>query len=70
MPWIKMPGLDGRVYVPPEAVDASHKNDCPDCFHCQLCSADRCRLCRRPSGECRHGCVPKSSGHSHKSDDY
>jgi hypothetical protein len=46
MAWIKMHGLAGKVYVPPEAAGERHKHNCPDCFHCQLCSDDRCRICR------------------------
>ncbi|MFC1869607.1 hypothetical protein ACFL0H_15955 [Thermodesulfobacteriota bacterium] len=26
--------------------EESEKNRCPDCYHCQMCSENRCRLCR------------------------
>ena len=45
----KLPGNKGMIYVPEQSKEK--KNPCPDCFSCQWCSDDRCRLCR--TGKCR-----------------
>ncbi len=46
MPFTKVRGLVGMVFEPPHA-GAPKKHPCPDCFSCQFCSDDRCRVCRR-----------------------
>jgi hypothetical protein len=46
VPFIKVPGLSGKVYVPESCSAASKKHPCRDCFGCQQCSDDRCSLCR------------------------
>lgn len=46
MPFIMVPGLSGKVYVPEPCAAASKKHPCRDCFGCQQCSEDRCSLCR------------------------
>jgi hypothetical protein len=38
-------GIEGKVFVPEED-GRDKKHPCPDCFACQRCSDDRCRLCR------------------------
>jgi len=38
------PGIEGKVYVP-DVDDREKKHACPDCFACQRCRDDRCRLC-------------------------
>lgn len=45
MAWKTIPGLTGRVYIPEEEPDAPKKHGCRECFCCQMCSDDRCRLC-------------------------
>jgi hypothetical protein len=45
MAWKIIPGLKGRVYVPEEQERTPKKHACRDCFSCQMCSDDRCRLC-------------------------
>ena len=45
MAFIKVPGLLGRVYVP--EARPGKKHPCRDCFACEFCSDDRCRVCRR-----------------------
>ncbi|HAR62248.1 MAG: hypothetical protein DKM50_03000 [Candidatus Margulisiibacteriota bacterium] len=45
MPFITIPGILGKVFVPEESSCASKKHKCPDCFSCQWCSDDRCELC-------------------------
>jgi hypothetical protein len=46
MPFIKVPGLAGKLYVPDDRPPGSKKHPCRDCFGCQQCSDDRCCLCR------------------------
>jgi hypothetical protein len=46
MPFVRVPGLSGKVYVPESCPAESKKHPCRDCFDCQRCSDDRCRLCR------------------------
>jgi hypothetical protein len=45
MPFATIPGLKGKVYVPQAASGCSKKHPCPECFSCQCCSDDRCRVC-------------------------
>jgi len=53
MPYIRIPGIVGKVYVPEKEPDSQKKHPCKDCFHCQWCSDDRCHLCLRgKNGEC------------------
>lgn len=53
MPFENIRGLPGKVYVPEESPDALKKHRCKDCFSCQICSDDRCRVCRNHTGgEC------------------
>jgi hypothetical protein len=51
MCWIKVEGVVGLVYDPSAAVRAcpGKKHPCLDCHFCQMCSDDRCALCRRPT---------------------
>jgi hypothetical protein len=49
-------GLKGKVYVPDPAAQGTRKHTCLDCYSCQLCSDDRCRVCRDEQ------CVCKSKG--------
>jgi hypothetical protein len=53
MPFIRVKGLSGKVYVPEVWPAAFKKHPCRDCFDCQCCSDDRCSLCR--SAECGQG---------------
>jgi len=46
MPFVKMPGVIGKVYVPEPIPGQAQKHPCPDCFACQQCSDDRCTVCR------------------------
>lgn len=46
MPWVTMPHLKGKVYIPEKALCRSAKHPCPDCFACQGCSDERCSACR------------------------
>jgi len=46
MSFVAVPGLKGKVYVPDEPRPGLKKHRCRDCFSCQQCSDDRCRVCR------------------------
>lgn len=59
MAFVKIPGLPGKVYVPDAVPGQKKKHLCRDCFSCEFCSDDRCRVCRRGSG--RTGCAPPDS---------
>ena len=48
MPFVTVPGLNGKVYVPEKQHESLKKHACKDCYYCQLCSDDRCRVCRDP----------------------
>ncbi|MDM8536293.1 hypothetical protein QUF70_06030 [Desulfobacterales bacterium HSG17] len=55
MPFITMPGVVGKIWVPDEQPGHLKKQNCKDCFSCQNCSDDRCSLCRGESGKyCTH----------------
>jgi len=58
MPFVKMPGVIGKVYVPEPIPGQAQKHPCPDCFACQQCSDDRCTVCRAsgPAGKRRPNC--------------
>ena len=45
MSFITIPGLKGKVFIPQESDRVFKKKPCKDCFSCQQCSDDRCRLC-------------------------
>lgn len=53
MPWVSMPQIRGKVYIPDKTRGCRTKNPCPDCFACQHCSDERCRACRNedPDGD-------------------
>lgn len=46
MGWKRIPGLRGKVYVPDPKPNQPKKHPCPDCHTCQMCSDDRCNVCR------------------------
>jgi hypothetical protein len=46
MTFIKVPGLEGKVYVPETNLEIHKKHPCKDCFSCQMCTDNRCILCR------------------------
>lgn len=49
MGFIRIPGLKGKVYVPGAGPACPKKHPCRDCFSCEHCSDDRCRVCRNES---------------------
>jgi hypothetical protein len=46
MPFVSIPGMPGRLYVPEERAECLKKFPCGDCFSCEHCADDRCRVCR------------------------
>lgn len=46
MPFVRMPGVEGRVWEPDAPSEAEKKHPCNDCYRCQMCGDDRCRICR------------------------
>ena len=45
MPFVKVPGLPGKLYVPKKQENCEKKHSCKDCFSCEHCSDDRCNVC-------------------------
>jgi hypothetical protein len=55
MPFESIPGLKGKVYVPPAEARRPAKHPCKDCFYCQQYSEERCGVCRgRPAAVSSH----------------
>ena len=46
MPFIRVPGLEGKVFVPMTDPGMRKKHPCKDCHFCQMCGDDRCALCK------------------------
>lgn len=46
MAFQSIPGIEGKVFVPDKGCRAA-KHPCRECYACQQCSDDRCRVCRR-----------------------
>lgn len=63
MPFIKLPGLPGKVYVPKPSAAPRQKHPCPDCFACQECSEDRCRVCRCDAARKKKGLPSDTPAH-------
>ncbi len=45
MAFESIPGIAGKVFVP-DKDSGERKHPCPDCYACQHCGEDRCRICR------------------------
>jgi len=45
MSFVSVPGLKGKVYVPEKPQESLKKHPCRECYFCQFCSDDRCRVC-------------------------
>lgn len=45
MPFQKLPNNKGLIYIP-ECGNYRKKQPCRDCFSCQWCGEERCRVCR------------------------
>jgi hypothetical protein len=60
MPFVRIDGFEGLVFVPEDDGRCCKKHDCRDCFSCQMCSDERCALCLK-----KRNCVneaPQGSG--------
>jgi hypothetical protein len=66
MAFIRLPGTTGKVYVPERGATVAKKHPCRDCYNCQLCSEDRCRLCRCRSVRKTGGTTPDAADKSGK----
>ena len=62
MPFITMPGIIGRIYVPERKHRLPCKHSCPDCFSCQFCSDDRCNVCQSAPQKSEDPTRPAASG--------
>jgi hypothetical protein len=47
MPFVRIKGMKGKLYIPEGREGCCKKHPCQDCFACEQCSDDRCRLCRK-----------------------
>jgi hypothetical protein len=55
MAFVSIPGLKGKVFVPDKQPRGLKKHPCDDCYTCQMCSGDRCDVCRnRNGGRCQY----------------
>ncbi len=45
MAFQKLPDNRGLLYIP-NRKPGKKKHPCPDCFNCQWCGNERCRVCR------------------------
>ncbi|RPI90533.1 MAG: hypothetical protein EHM32_11450 [Spirochaetales bacterium] len=70
MPFIRIDGFSGLVYVPEFKDAAARKHNCPDCAACLHCSDDKCSLCinrttgctHHPGGECASRAIIAENG--------
>ncbi len=46
MAWAKVPGLNGKVFIPDDIPNRQKKHPCKECHTCLMCSDDRCHVCR------------------------
>ena len=44
MPFIRIDGIEGKVFIPDEKT-VFKKHPCKDCFFCQMCSDEKCSIC-------------------------
>ena len=58
MRFVRHPGVTGKIYLPEDCDVDTQKHRCADCYACQQCGDDRCRVCREgtnqrlPAGGC------------------
>ncbi|RJP46911.1 MAG: hypothetical protein C4548_01900 [Desulfobacteraceae bacterium] len=69
MPFIRVPGITGKVYMPESPAGEHSKHLCTDCFACQWCSDERCRACRQPCGDCGGDCDGTGKCRSNRNED-
>ncbi len=46
MAFVDLPCGRGKLYVPETQLGMVKKHRCPDCFSCQMCGEERCKVCR------------------------
>ncbi len=63
MPWITIPGIEGRFYEPDRKRGRKRKHNCPDCFSCRWCSDATCATCLR---RCAHKAAKKKAAAKRK----
>lgn len=49
MPFIRIPGVKGQLYVPESIPGSQSKHKCQDCTYCQWCNDDKCTACLKQS---------------------
>ncbi len=59
MAFVKIEGVEGKIYDPRSDLKGHKKHPCKDCFSCQMCTDDRCELCRKDGKEV---CLRQSCG--------
>ena len=52
MTFVKGKTIPGKIFIPDFKPDDVKKHQCSDCFACQICSDDRCELCRSEQPSC------------------
>lgn len=69
MAFVRIPNIEGRVFVPDPVTASQKKHKCRDCFACQLCGDSRCRLCLSGTNcaDRSEGSQPRSIRHAVKS---
>ncbi len=45
MEFQKLPDNRGKIFIPEKMVGGCSKHNCPDCFSCQWCGNERCKVC-------------------------
>ena len=45
MGFIRINGLDAKIFIPEDPEMKAKKHNCRDCFACQMCSDERCEQC-------------------------
>lgn len=45
MPFVELKNIEGKIYIPECNEECKKKHDCKDCYFCQFCSDQRCKVC-------------------------
>ncbi|MFZ0134628.1 MAG: hypothetical protein WAK95_18980 [Desulfobacterales bacterium] len=61
MSFVCMPGLKGKVFIPTASGHLPQKHPCRTCYSCQLCSDERCALCRPPATNVQEAAPPEKT---------
>ncbi|OGV59763.1 MAG: hypothetical protein A2498_01430 [Lentisphaerae bacterium RIFOXYC12_FULL_60_16] len=60
MPFVKVKGMPGKLFVPADQPNREKKHPCRDCNSCQWCSDERCSLCMKRCTKRRHAIRSKN----------